>query len=338
MANMSLITSELFHDVLIRPALEGATELHVLAGYASPTMVTRHINELRSSTDTPIEIDLLVGMTGVDGLSKNSLSGFKSIPRQSAGSRFNCAFTLPGKSIHSKVYVWSNDTGPYRAWAGSANYTQMGFGLSRFSTSHHEVMVEVDAAAALNYVLGSASNSIGYLNPDLADYLAITEELQATEITQNPETGELDSAVSVVLPLVQLTGSVGQVHSKSGLNWGQREGRNPDQAYIPIPSLVREKRFFPPRGEHFQLITDDGESFIATVAQDGEKALETPHDNSILGKYFRKRLGLASGAFVETADLDRFGSNGVIVQFVGDDLYRLVFKPGIEAVINRLEP
>jgi len=270
-------------------------------------------------------------MTGVDGLPQHSLSGFKSIPRQAAGSRFNCAFTLPGKSIHSKVYVWSNDQGPYRAWAGSANYTQMGFGLSRGSLDHNEAMVEVDPEAALDYVLSSSANSINYLNPDLADYLAITEDVP---VSAEGRAFFLSSGIainSVVLPLVQMTRNVGQVHEKSGLNWGQREGRNPDQAYIPIPSKVSGKGFFPPRGEHFQLITEDGESFIATVAQDGDKALETPHDNSLLGKYFRRRLGLASGVFVETADLIRFGSTGVVVEYIGEDLYRLAFRPGIDA-------
>jgi len=326
----SLTTEQLFHEVLIRPALDGATALHVVSGYASPTMVTRHINQLRVATARPLEVDLLVGMTGVDGLPQHSLSGFKSIPRQASGVRFNCLFTLPGKSIHSKVYVWSNEDGPARAWAGSANYTQMGFGLSRGASEHHEAMVEIDPETALDYVLGSASNSISYLNPDLSDYLAITDDIPSTEANLGPLASALVNKSAVTLPLVQLTGNVGEVHSKSGLNWGQREGSNPNHAYIPIPSSVRNQNFFPPRGEHFQLITDDGESFIATVAQDGDKALETPHDNSILGQYFRKRLGLASGVFVDTEDLTRFGSTGVIIEFVGDDLYRLIFKPGIE--------
>lgn len=330
-----LSTTDLFHEVLIKPALDGATELHLVSGYASPTMVTRHINELRSATNRLVELDVLVGMTGVDGLPQHSLSGFKSIPRQSAGARFNCAFTLPGKSIHSKVYVWSNEAGPYRAWAGSANYTQMGFGLSRGSAEHHEAMVEIDPEAALDYVLDSASNAIGYLNPDLADYLAITDDVPLGEAKQSLVNKDVTATQSVVLPLVQLTRNVGQVHEKSGLNWGQREGRNPDQAYIPIPSAIANKGFFPPRGEHFQLITDDGESFIATVAQDGDKAIETPHDNSLLGKYFRKKLGLAFGVFVDTEDLTRFGSTGVMIEYVADDLYRLIFKPGIDAIIGR---
>lgn len=332
MTLQNISNRNLFQEILIQPALEGARELHIVSGYASPTMVSRHLDQLSKQTSAIFQLDLLVGMTGIDGLPEHSMRGFKSIPRQSAGSRFNCLFTLPGKSIHSKVYVWSNEYGPYRAWAGSANYSQMGFGLARNSDAHYETMVEVDAFGAMNYVLESSSNSINYLNPDLGDYLDITsgvvfgEERQALGDSVDPR---LPSKGMVTLPLVQLTGNVGQVHAKSGLNWGQREGRNPDQAYIPVPSKVRNLDFFPPRGEHFQLVTDDGESFIATIAQDGEKALETPHDNALLGKYFRKRLGVVEGAFVSTDDLNRFGSNGVEIQLLDEGLYRLVFKPGI---------
>lgn len=46
-----------------------------------------------------------------------------------------------------------------------------------------------------------------------------------------------------------------------------------------------------PRGVHFHVMTGDGETSIATVAQDGDKAIHTPAENSILGRYFRRRLG-----------------------------------------------
>ena len=79
---------------------------------------------------------------------------------------------------------------------------------------------------------------------------------------------------------------------------------------------------------HFQVITDDGEAFICLVAQDGVKALETLSDNSILGKYFRKRLDLPSGAFIEKEHLMEFGSNLVRIYKESDDCYRLSFQPG----------
>jgi hypothetical protein len=337
LSSKKLLEKDLFHEVLVQPALDGARELHIVSGYASPAMVSRHLNELQSQTNAAFQIDLLVGMTGVDGLPDHAMRGFKSIPRQSAGSRFNCLYTLPGKSIHAKVYVWSNDSGPYKAWMGSANYTQVGFGLAKNSFTHHELMAEVDPEIAMDYVLESSSNSISYLSPDLSKYLDITTEVLVGEGRQglyDTLTNQGSWAPTVILPLVQLTGNVGEVHAKSGLNWGQRENRNPNQAYIPVPSKVRELEFFPPRGEHFQIITDDGESFIATIAQGGDKAIETPHDNALLGKYFRSRLGLSEGAFVTTEDLTKFGSNGVEIHRIGEGLFKLSFSPGIDAVTS----
>jgi len=330
-----LQTEGLFESVLLKPAREGNRELHVVTGYASPSMVTKHLEELRKCTTEDFQIDMLVGMTGVDGLSEYSMRGFRSIPRQAGNSRFNCSFTLPGKSIHSKVYVWSDRSGPTKAWVGSANYTQTGFGLSRNAHAHHEILVEVDPDDAMNYALAMASGTISYTNPDIGEYLDIVE--QPLGFKDTPEISGFTNAgfsleERVILPLVQGTKNRGEIHSRSGLNWGQREGRNPDQAYIPIPAKLRNLEFFPERGIHFQLVTDDGDTFIATVAQEGSKALETPYDNSLLGKYFRRRLGLPNGTFIRTEDLRAFGSDGVEIIKLQDDLYKLDFHPGISGM------
>lgn len=55
------------------------------------------------------------------------------------------------------------------------------------------------------------------------------------------------------------------------------------------------------------------------VAQQGSKGLQTPQSNSIIGRYFRKRLGVADGAPVDLADLQRFGSRFVAFYKVEDD-------------------
>ena len=145
----------------------------------------------------------------------------------------------------------------------------------------------------------------------------------------------IDAPISeeCVLPLVQTRKEKGEVHKAAGINWGQRAGRNPDQAYIPVPKTVSNSGFFPSRGQHFQIVTDDGDSFMATVAQDGEKAIEIPKDNALLGLYFRNRLGLPSGSFVSTQDLLQYGSNGVKFTRVSPDLYLLDFSKGIQAIL-----
>ena len=71
------------------------------------------------------------------------------------------------------------------------------------------------------------------------------------------------------LPTVKvslLTGS-GTVGTRSGLNWGQRPGREPNQAYIPLKVPVYRTDFFPERTIHFTVLTDDNKILICTRAQ-----------------------------------------------------------------------
>jgi hypothetical protein len=80
----------------------------------------------------------------------------------------------------------------------------------------------------------------------------------------------------------------------------------------------------------FTVITDDQKTFICTRAQKGDEgqAIETPQDNSILGRYFRERLGLPSGAFVSTEDLRRYGRMDVTFYKIDDENYYTDFSTG----------
>jgi hypothetical protein len=329
MSMNQLITENLFERVLLEPAKRGARELFVVSGYASASMVTKHFEVVSKELSMDLAIDLHIGMSGRDGLSRNTLLGLQSIPRQIGERSFNCSLSVRGESNHSKVYVWCDESGPREAFLGSSNYTQLGFGISQASQTHKEICVAVDPVASFDYVMASAQGGISYKSPDIANFIDLfDEQINTQENDDETLSAEIASAF-VDLPLVMSRASdQGEVHQKSGLNWGQREGRNPDQAYIPIPSTTAKSKFFPDKGVHFQVVTDDGEAFICTVAQDGDKALETPSDNSILGKYFRRRLGLPSGAFIEKSHLSNFGSNVVRVYKDSDDCYRLSFQPG----------
>lgn len=329
MPTREIIRKELFSRVLIEPASRGASELFVLSGYSSASMVTQHFDQLAKLLGVQISLDLIVGMTGRDGIDRTNLLGFQAIPRQAAGNNFNCAFTTRGNSDHSKLFVWCNENGPVEAFLGSSNYTQFGFGLTRTSSVHFETCVAVDPDAAFEIFLAASKGTIGYLNPEIPKHIELFDETAHYLCNPLPEEG-MDHQGSVLLPLIQTKGEMaGQPHQRSGLNWGQRPGREPNQAYIPIPSTVRATGFFPKRGTHFQVVTDDGVVFIMTVAQDGDKALETPFDNSLLGKYFRKRLGLVEGVAVEKRDLDVYGSNAVRLIKTGALQYRLEFTQGL---------
>ena len=131
---------------------------------------------------------------------------------------------------------------------------------------------------------------------------------------------------SVKLPLVIQQGKRrGETHARGGINWGQRNKRDRNQAYIHIPPKYRS--FFPPRGEPFTVMADDGEKLVMVVAQDAGKALHTPDSNSILGLYLRKRMGLRSGIYVTREHLDRYGRTDVQFRRDSNCRYYLDFSP-----------
>jgi len=92
----------------------------------------------------------------------------------------------------------------------------------------------------------------------------------------------------VRISLIVTSGGRERVPDRSGLNWGQRAGRNPNQAYLPIPAADQRSGFFPEVGEAFSVECDDGFKLTLVRAQQNGKALETPDNNALLGEYFRR--------------------------------------------------
>lgn len=133
---------------------------------------------------------------------------------------------------------------------------------------------------------------------------------------------------SVVLPLT-VRGEGRAVASSSGLNWGQRivggRRRNPDEAYIHVPSGISQDGFFPPPREVFRVLTDDGEELDMKITGDPPKNLQTAGDLSRLGQYFRRRLGVRFGDPVTIEDLTRYGRTDVRFER-GDTSYLMDFS------------
>lgn len=77
---------------------------------------------------------------------------------------------------------------------------------------------------------------------------------------------------------------------------------------------------------HFTVLTDDGNVLICARAQENGKAIHTPHDNSLIGKYFRNRLALASGVAVEKKDLENYGRTDVRFYKIDNETYFLDFS------------
>lgn len=343
-----ILDDDLFETVLHRYLEMGADEVRIVSGYASPEMCTRLLLAARRLRGRVL-IRLVVGMVGFEGVTAETHAAFldlQSKPPQDSG-QLDVRYVAHGLSVHSKLLIWLRRNRPLDAWMGSANFTQNGFGVGYRGRKHREIMTPTDVGAALAYFDAVEDVSIEIAHPELGRAVEIRQPLLADLRRGRTSAAILRSisagSESVTLPLVALRDSPGtargQVHARSGLNWGQRpeHRRDPNQAYIPIPAEVRRAvDFFPPRAVVFRVVTTDDQLLLMAVAQDDGKALHTTQDNGLLGEYFRRRLDVPDGARVDVADLNRFGSRFVTFYRVDDEseeepTYVMDYSPEQEA-------
>lgn len=144
------------------------------------------------------------------------------------------------------------------------------------------------------------------------------------DIENHPQTNLEGAGVeTVTLSLLSKTGETG---TKSGLNWGQRNNRNKNEAYIPLPAPIARTGFFPLEKRHFTVITDDGHQLILRVEQENNKAITTPLSNAQLGEYFRNRLGKANGEYIWRKDLESYGRTNVTFYKLDEEQFYMDFS------------
>ena len=326
-----MLTNDLFKRVLIQPVENGANELLVVSGYASPLMAMWHMSELLElGHDVPI--NLIVGMTPAgQGINKIQHKDFQKLERGVKGitvngkkynGPFKCRYLVTGSPCHAKVYIWLKDGKLVMAMTGSANYTQNGFGENQI-----EAITATDPEIAKKLYDQLLPNSLACTNSKINQKITIAEPSinQAVITTERSKYRDFDDSQRARQSLLKARDN--DIHSKAGLNWGQRGTRDRNQAYIPIHKRIRDRDFFPPRAEQFTVLTDDGESFIMAVAQDGGKALHSTESNALLGLYFRNRMGLQSGEKITKEHLRKYGRMTVDFYCIEPGTYLMDFSP-----------
>lgn len=324
-------TTPLYQRVLVDPA-KGADELLIVSGYGSPAMAMHHANSLKAEK-LQAKVSLILGMCAEEGVAQSQHLGFKQLAERDLKDKFTCAYLTKSPPVHSKVYVWCQWGSPVAAFAGSANYTQRAFlGGTR------ELMIPHDPQKAFDYYQRLVGDTIYCEHPDAEDEIVIYDDRlferkswqgtlkHDTLSAEPPRRPEERGLPSVKISLLDRDGTLPE---RSGLNWGQRPelGREPNQAYIRIPASVYSTDFFPERGQQFTVLTDDDMTLICTRAQDNGKAIHTPQNNSLIGLYFRRRLGVNSGAPLSAKDLRDYGRTDVVFFKVDSETYFMDFSP-----------
>lgn len=331
---ISLRRDNIFDRVLLSPFRSGiATELVIIAGYASPRMLAEHLATiLQFDSKNRFNIQLIIGMGGARNLSVAAVSAFVGLILDNP--RFSSKVWVPDGQldIHSKAYLWLRDGDPVEAWVGSANYSRLAFGLSSESDDRDELLIQADPKTTHDYIQAVLkqstilSDGIRRVGSDAQGEIEVLEPTSGFVLPHR-----LSPECYAVCPLVN--SRTNEVHNAgAGLNWGQptesRRRSDSAAAYIPVPSRFRN--FFPPTGETFEVFCPDGQVLILARSQQGGKALSTPASNELLGQYFRGLLGVENGRPILTKDLNDFGSDCVVFEKGVSGTFSLHFYPGLQ--------
>ena len=345
MGTSSLHTTDLYPVALLNPAVAGADRLLVVSGYATPAMASKLLTDVHELVKHPVAIELVVGMVGYEGITKQDHDGFLTLQDAPPAGSITVAYTIKHKSVHTKLYVWMKGSTPVAAFAGSSNFTQNGFLIGKRKSYHSELLTEVSPADAHAEFVRIESDSLRADYPDVESEVSIGVRrsnviVSVAATDEDDTTPDLAGVDYVILPLVAQNNVQqtvrGEPHKQWGLNWGQRKGRQKNQAVIPVPSRVwvQDPDFFP-RGTagnrpQFLITTDDGKSLFFVVAEQGDKALHSVPSNSLVGEYFRNRLGVPSEAEVTIDDLVRNGSRFVKIYRTEDESYYMEYSPEVD--------
>ncbi|MGY3380879.1 hypothetical protein ACVWYS_002836 [Arthrobacter sp. TE12231] len=338
-----MFATELFERVLIQPVLAGADTLTIVSGYASPATIIEHISRLKvalgiSGSALPkVSIDLRVGMFAAGGTTRPEHDAFVRLTEQKLLDGNLKVSYFPGPHVvHSKVYVWSAKGSPVDAFVGSANYTNPGFGLQR--TGQQNVMTHVYPEVADDYCESGVGLLLACADVDevTRDQLPLRHqrpsELALARLTERrPGEPSGDGEWVGITRSLSLLKSNGDDYAPGGgINWGLSRGRaSEDEAYISVPSAIGQSGFFPPRNVTFDMVGDDLELLSVRIASGDNpygKDLTTSAPNSHLGSYIRRRMGLASGAFIGRQQLDHYGRSDIDVTYLGNGQYALDFS------------
>lgn len=325
-----MFTSELFQNVLINPVNSGCDELLIASGYASSAMAFHHLNFLREIGFNEIKIKLIIGMSYAEGISLSNHNGFKQIMNIDFQNKFECSYRNINPPFHTKLYIWLNNGNPVNSFLGSANYSQIAFNERR----QKEALTNCNPTSAIAYFNELINGSIYCTHPDADSTIQIYNDrfiARRTRRTIEIETSDISALTyteNLAYVKVSLLDRNGNMHNKAGLNWGQRNRREPNEAYLQLSPSVYNSNFFPIRSVHFTVLTDDNKTLICTRAQKNNfgTAIETPQKNSLIGEYFRNRLGLANGAFVTKEDLIRYGRTDVTFYKIDDENFYMDFS------------
>jgi hypothetical protein len=309
--------SEAARKILFDPISLGADRLCILSEQASPNMASWLLKAYDENKITGISIELIITSVPEQGVPLLDHEGFIALHksfRKDKPNLFSCSYVYGTFAVKKNLYIWLCGEKPVKAFSSSYNFVQNSLLKGRSGS-----ISDRSASAAYKTFEKAVSSSIYCVSSEVDDYVVIGP-------SRLPAAADLTADDPNYITLSLVVKKTGEPGKKSGLNWGQRKKRNPNEAYIPLPRKIAKSGFFPLGKQHFLVVTDDHHTLQLRVEQQNDKAITTPASNAQLGEYFRNRLGLAYGAYVHSSDLDAYGRRDVSFYKIDDEQYYMDFS------------
>ncbi|MBJ85126.1 MAG: hypothetical protein CMJ11_00770 [Pelagibacterales bacterium] len=307
-----MLTENLYKNILQSPLENDVNKLFILSGFATPDFILKVLEDLIKH-DPKFKIKIIIGMGKRDpnhltllnivNTYKNNISVFyKSSPLN-----------------HSKIYIWLKDDKPLIGFAGSSNFSREGF----FENIQGNQMSLDEPRQMLTYFNSILSNSLNIKNTKFN--VNIKDIFRGLDKTSSIPPGTVKWIEKDKIVKISFLTKKGVLNTRSQLNWGQRPGREPNQAELPIRTNANKEGFLPPRGRTFTILTDDGVSLHCKVQQDGRKSIST-RNTSIIGKYIRNRIRVEAGKLIKKNDLVKYGRTDFTLKKIDDESFLFDFS------------
>ena len=317
---MKIQPTKIAQEILFEP-YQPDTENHlcILSEKATPSMASWLLTSYDSCDFKNISVELIISGTRSSGIKQTYHECFKELQRSHGkGSKikFTCSYIYKDLPPSPNLYVWFSKDTPIAAFSIQSDFLQQTF--VQETTEQADILDPHDASkkfyACIDYSVKCTFNEVE------EDILIVGEHFDINAGT---------SAQKCRLSLLQKNKD--ETGARSGLNWGQRGGRNRNESYIPLPSNIAKSGFFPLKEQHFIVVTDDGHSLLLRVEQQNDKAITTPDSNARLGEYFRNRMGLPNGNYIKKSDLDKYGRSDVDFYKFDDEQFYMDFSVSIKS-------
>ena len=314
MIHISPYSDSIAQQLFFQPLSERTSKLCILTSQATPSMASWLLKSYKEQGRADIEVELIITNVFDEGIDTISHEGFKELHGDrysNIWNNFSCCYLCKPPITKQNYYIWRNGETPVKAFECSCAFSQQ----SMLKTNNDAISL-----CSVTY-----ANALYEKNVDLSIYCNHSE-VEDFIVVRSPHAmlPSISSKENCVRLSLLARGE--EIGTKSGLNWGQRNNRNKNEAYIPLPAKIARTGFFPLNKQHFLVVTDDNHTLLLRVEQQNDKAITTPASNALLGEYFRNRLGLPNGSYIKKEHLIAYGRSNVTFYKIDEEQYYMDFS------------